>query len=179
MEESLLKKATEFATRKHNGQFRSGTTIPYITHALSVQKLIKNNFEKQGLDLTFAQTVGLLHDTIEDTDTTYEEIATTFSKEIADAVLSLTKNDTLSHYESLVDSLQRISLLREEVAIVKICDRIDNISCLNPKWNKEKSLDYLKDSHTVYDYLHNKNTVAEKLLKRAILNYQKMIETME
>ena len=81
----LLKKAIDFATKKHEGQMRKSGE-PYITHPLSVAALLV----EWGMD-TDTVVAGVLHDTLEDTDTTLAEIEEIFSRDIAFLVDGVTK----------------------------------------------------------------------------------------
>ena len=81
----LLKKAVDFARVKHEGQVRKVSGVPYITHIYSVAKIL----EEEGAD-NKTIVVGVLHDTLEDTNTTIEELVKEFGVEVAYMV------DTLS-----------------------------------------------------------------------------------
>lgn len=73
-----LSEAVRFATEKHAGQFRKGTTIPYIVHPLEVMSILV------GMDADANLLIaGVLHDTVEDTDATATEIAGLFGGEVA------------------------------------------------------------------------------------------------
>lgn len=73
-----LSEAVHFAAEKHAGQFRKGTTIPYIMHPLEVMSILVGM--DADVDLLIA---GVLHDTVEDTDATVTEIAGLFGVEVA------------------------------------------------------------------------------------------------
>ena len=79
----MIFKAIEFSTKAHSGQCRKGTKIPYITHPLNVAKTL--------IQLECSEPVivaGILHDTLEDTRVTFDELLEIFGKEIADLVNS-------------------------------------------------------------------------------------------
>lgn len=78
-------KALEFATLKHNGQFRKGGE-PYVSHPIAVANIVREN----GFSIDY-QIVGLFHDLLEDTDATEEEILALGNAEILEAVKLLTK----------------------------------------------------------------------------------------
>lgn len=80
-ENHLLEKAIHFATAKHAGQLRKGTTTPYIVHPLETMNILRSMNADTNLLIA-----GLLHDTVEDTDTTVEEIAEVFGTDVADLV---------------------------------------------------------------------------------------------
>ena len=76
-----LNRAIIFATERHAGQVRKGTDTPYIVHPLETMLILSN----MQADLN-VQSAGLLHDTVEDTDTTLEEIAALFGDDVASLV---------------------------------------------------------------------------------------------
>ncbi len=103
-------KAWNFASDIHNGQKIPGSDIPYINHlglvAMEATAAIASNEIEHPNILVLC---ALLHDSIEDTSTTYEDIKNSFGIEIAEGVLSLTKNTELpSKLEQMEDSIRRI-----------------------------------------------------------------------
>lgn len=106
-----------FTIQKHGVQQRKHRT-PYYLHPFAVAKLLENN----GFNIEY-QIVGLFHDLIEDTDTTYEDIVKISNLNIANAVRLLTKEKgyNMSEY------IKRIN--ENDIAkIVKLADRIHNLS---------------------------------------------------
>ena len=83
-----------------------------------------------GFDIAFQ--IALLHDTVEDTATTPDELTTQFGHDIAEGVVALTKNTALPKSEAMPDSLRRIKTLRKEVWAVKLGDRISNLQAPRP-----------------------------------------------
>ncbi len=78
----MLFKAIEFAVNAHKNQFRKGTKIPYIVHPLNVMKTILMYSDNQTVAIA-----GVLHDTLEDTDTTVEDIQKNFGSEVTNLVV--------------------------------------------------------------------------------------------
>lgn len=121
----MEEKALEFATKKHEKQTRRGGE-PYITHPIRVSQRVKFPLHK---------VCALLHDTVEDTDTTLDEIEMFFTHRIREIV------DALTHRkgESYDEYIKR--LLKEPDAIaIKIADICDNLTD-NPSANAiEKSM---------------------------------------
>lgn len=121
-----IEEAYRFAEKKHDGQFRKSGD-PYITHCLGVAEIIA---ELQGGPTTIM--VGLLHDTIEDTGTTKQEINDRFGPEVADMVEALTKVTRLSDYKNVeftAENHRKIFVARAKdirVIIVKLADRLHN-----------------------------------------------------
>ncbi len=79
--------AIAFATERHAGQVRKGTSLPYIVHPLEVAAHLARAYP----DRPALVTAGLLHDTLEDTATTREEIEARFGPEVARLVAAVTK----------------------------------------------------------------------------------------
>lgn len=138
-ERALVRKAFLFAKKKHEGQKRRSGE-PYINHPLRVSNFLAES--KHDLNTVIA---GLLHDTIEDTETSFEEIKEIFGDEIAKIVEGVTKVSSIkikskskifSDKEIFINQVENyrkllvatVSDLR--VIIVKLHDRLDNIMTL-------------------------------------------------
>lgn len=127
MKNSDLKKAQDIAFFAHLNQTRWDGS-PYFKHPASVVDRLKAKGCNDNILI-----VGWLHDVVEDSDITIEEIKTQFGGTIAKSVEALThKKD-----ESYADYIMRISLNNTAV-IVKICDLEDNLSDLDPKKQKQR-----------------------------------------
>lgn len=87
----LVIKAIQFASAKHDGQKRKGTGLPYITHPIIVAYLLAKY--KQSKRLEELMAAAILHDTLEDTDTNFIELATEFTPFVAGLVLELTSDE--------------------------------------------------------------------------------------
>lgn len=127
----LVKKAYEYASKKHYGQKRR-TGEDYITHPIAVSSILANT--KADVETICA---GLLHDTIEDTDATYEDILDNFGEEIANLVQGVTKINSISFKgsdsESEIANQRKILVgLTEDVRviIIKLADRLHNMRTL-------------------------------------------------
>ncbi len=83
------------------------------------------------LDGVFAGTVGALKDTLVKSKVSHRELANKFGRSIADAVLALSENASLSKYDRLPDSLHRIRQQRKEVWLVKIAGRICDLESIH------------------------------------------------
>ena len=127
----LILRAYELAKQAHTGQRRK-TGDPYFIHPASVAW----NIADMRLD-TASVCVGLLHDVVEDTDYTVEEIAAAFGQEIAelvDGVTKLTKMNFTSKEDRQAESFRKmvIAMARDlRVILVKLCDRLDNMRSLD------------------------------------------------
>jgi len=132
-EVGIIRKAYEFANELHKGQMRQSGE-PYITHPLSVAYILSEMHADR--DTICA---ALLHDTLEDTDTTKEEIAELFNKEIANLVDGVTKiskmNFSSKAEQNLANTRKIITGLTNDVRIIiiKLADRLHNMRTLEHK----------------------------------------------
>ena len=95
-----LNQAILFATERHAGQLRKGTVLPYILHPLETMQILSN----MQADINL-QIAGLLHDTIEDTDTTAAEIAALFGDDVAALVNHHSEDKSKSWLERKTQAL--------------------------------------------------------------------------
>jgi hypothetical protein len=117
-----------FATTHHRGQCYPETDIPHVAHLWAVSDLARKlTTNYPGLDPEFAAIVSVLHDIIEDTDITHDELVRRFGFEIADGVLAMTRDRAKIETEQIPDCLIRIKEQPKEVWIAKISDRIYNL----------------------------------------------------
>ena len=176
-------KALDFATIAHQGQTYAGSIegqrIDYINHIGRVaMELIWALDKTQDLDGNLAIQCAILHDTIEDTKVTYSDLVSNFGENVAEGVKALTKNETLpTKWEQMEDSLKRIKQQPVEVSMVKLADRITNLSPPPFHWTMEKRISYLDEARLIHRELCAANVLlAERLLNR-INNYEKYIES--
>ena len=128
-----IKKAIQFAARKHHGHMRAETEpLPYITHLFSVALLVAED----GADDDVV-TAALLHDTIEDTDTTREEIVEAFSERVASLVEAVTEEKGLAWRERKEAYFKTIETAPEDVLVIMAADKIDNIESKIEGYEKE------------------------------------------
>ncbi len=131
-----LEHAIEFATKAHEGQKRRSGE-PYITHPLSVAAILI----EWGMDID-SILAGVLHDTIEDTDTTAEQIESLFGRNVAFLVEGVTKVSqtragmkSLEHYlPQTTDNLSKLLIAvghDVRVIIIKLADRLHNLRTLS------------------------------------------------
>lgn len=133
-----IKKAIQFAARKHHGHMRQeAEPLPYITHLISVALLVAED----GADDDVV-TAALLHDTIEDTGTTREEIISAFNERVADLVESVSEpkekdGKPLSWKERKTQYLMQIEKANDGAVVIAIADKVDNIESKLEAFEKE------------------------------------------
>ena len=170
--QDLITKAWLFASRAHKEQKYPGEELPYITHignvALEVMS-IANTLSNPNLAICCA----ILHDTIEDTDITYEDIYKEFGKDIANGVNALSKDKTLPKDKQMTDSLNRILQQPKEVWVVKMADRVSNLGKPPHYWSLEKKMQYQNEAELILKELQNANQEIAQRLKNKIENYSR------
>ena len=142
-----LDSAFHYADSHHSSQLRKDGS-PYVTHPLAVAELVV----EMGLDLD-SIIAALLHDTIEDTDATHEEIAKLYGETVADLVEGVTKL-TRVHYtskeEEQMENLRKMLMAMAKdirVILIKICDRLHNMRTMEfmkPHKQREISLETME-----------------------------------
>ncbi|GAB2561752.1 HD domain-containing protein [Spirosoma aerophilum] len=172
--QSIYQETIKFAARKHGetSQTIPGTNLPYVVHLSNVaMEILMAARETNDFDLRYAVQVALLHDTLEDTNTTFEELKETFGSEVAQAVLALTKNEDIPEVEQMADSLTRIKKLPKEVWAVKLADRITNLQAPPAHWSIEKIKVYQKQALQIAQELKGSNSYLENRLALKINEY--------
>ncbi len=128
---SKIISAYEFAAKAHANQVRSSGE-PYITHPLAVSFILL----ELGMD-TDTICAAMLHDVVEDTDTTLEEVKKLFGQDVAmlvDGVTKLGKIPLFTKEEQQAENVRKILLAMSQdirVILIKLCDRLHNMRTLN------------------------------------------------
>ena len=172
--QSLYQKAIKFAAAKHAEQNQTvpGTNLPYVVHLSNVaMEILMASFNSDNFDTDFAVQVALLHDTLEDTSTTLNELEREFGTDIAKAVEALTKNNSLPKEQQMNDSLKRIKLLSPEVWAVKLADRITNLQPPPLHWDKDRKIRYREEAGLILSELKDGNEFLAKRLEKKIEEY--------
>ena len=192
-----INEAFLYAKKGHQGQKRKSGE-EYITHPLHVAiYLAELNFDIETIK------AALLHDLVEDTDITYQDIKKTFGKEVADLVDGVTKLDKIkynSREEAKADAIRKMVIAMSKdirVLILKLADRLHNIETIefHKKWTQEKIANetlyvYAPLAHRLglqtikhkledisFEILHDKqNNEIKDLLKQSNPNRSKQIE---
>ncbi len=120
----MVSEAAELAARRHNGMARKGRgSEPYINHLAEVANLLAEVTDGADAELVAA---GWLHDTIEDTETTREELAQKFSARVADLVVECTDDMSLPKAERRRKQIVDAPHKSASAKLIKIADKISN-----------------------------------------------------
>lgn len=170
--QDLYLKAIRFAGEAHAGQKIPGSELPYVVHISNVCMEIMAAVCSGETDYPdLAIQCALLHDVIEDTEKTHNEIKQIFGADVADGVLALTKNKNIKKESRMADSIERIKLQPREIWMVKLADRITNLQPPPPRWSKEKIDNYRLEADYILKHLGSASPALSQRLAEKIDNY--------
>lgn len=137
--------AFTIAVEAHQGQYRSGTRVPYVAHPLECALLL----EAAGVEDPAVIQAAALHDVIEDTPMTYEDVEQLFGTRVASIVAEVTDPEGWTGKESKARQLMMAQTGRysPEAVLVKLADKVSNITDLvrrPPAWRRESILGYAR-----------------------------------
>ena len=169
-ETTQLLRALEFAARKHRDQRRKGNhQAPYINHPIEVASLVARI---GGCEDIAVLQAAILHDTIEDTDATPEEIEREFGADVRNLVLEMTDDMSLSSPQRKLEQIDRASRLTARAKLIKIADKIANVGDIArhppPDWTAERRLKYFEWTRTVIDPIRGTNAALEASYDEAL-----------
>lgn len=165
----LILASLEFAARKHRDQRRKDTNAsPYINHAIALAGVLC--IEARITDPVVIASA-ILHDTVEDTDTTRQELGSAFGEQIAAIVMEVTDDKTLRKSVRKRLQVEYAASLSHEAKLVKLADKICNIrdmnACPPAGWELERRREYFDWAKSVVDQLRGTHSVLERLFDDA------------
>jgi len=161
---AILLKAVEFAARKHSTQRRKGADAsPYINHPIAVAHLVADTGGVTDVRILMA---AVLHDTVEDTQTTPEELEANFGPTVRKIVDEMTDDKCLEKQirkDLQVEHAPRLSLAAKTVKIAdKIANLQDVLDCPPAAWSDERRREYLRWTERVVAGCRGANPGLEK-----------------
>lgn len=161
---SKLLEAASFAAKKHTGQKRKGADgEPYINHPLEVANLLANVGKVEDYDILIA---ALLHDTVEDTGVTEEDLTELFGAKVSGYVSEVTDDKSLPKAKRKQLQIEHAPHLSGGAKQIKLADKISNIRDVteNPPhdWSQERRLEYVEWGEKVVAGLRGANENLEK-----------------
>ena len=160
----LENRALEFATMKHKGQYRKGNNPQeYIIHPEQVAYFVNKYVEADNISTLVA--TAYLHDTLEDTDTSYSELKSCFGTEVADLVSELTNDKYLKKELGKKDYLaMKMCIMSNDALTIKLCDRLSNVIGLFDVDEDFKNK-YISETLYLLDYLVDRRDLSETQLE--------------
>jgi guanosine-3',5'-bis(diphosphate) 3'-pyrophosphohydrolase len=152
---ALLLKALAFAAHKHRDQRRKDAEAsPYINHPIALADVLVNEGGVTDVEVICA---ALLHDTVEDTATTHEELANAFGSRVARIVAEVTDDKSLAKEERKRLQIEHAPALSREAKLVKLADKICNLRDVAErppaKWDRMRQREYFEWAKRVIDGL--------------------------
>ena len=162
-ETTQLLRALEFAARKHRDQRRKGShQAPYINHPIEVATLVAT---VGGCDDVAVLQAAILHDTVEDTDATPEEIEREFGRDVRELVLEMTDDMSLPSPQRKRKQVEKAASLSSRAKLIKIADKIANVGDIArhppPDWSAERRKNYFNWTALVVDQVRGTNAALE------------------
>ncbi len=163
----------DFAARKHRDQRRKDEEAsPYINHPIAVSLLLA---ETGGI----ADAEVLLHDTLEDTDTTSEELEVAFAMRIRKLVEEVTDDKRLPKAKMKELQIAHAAQLSPDAVLIKLGDKISNVLDMThsppAKWNIERRREYLDWAEAVVNNCSRVNSALEAYFARVLEEARKLL----
>lgn len=167
----LFIKAVAFAADKHRNQRRKDKDAsPYINHPIALANVLAN---EGGVTDVAVLCAALLHDTIEDTDTTTEELDAIFGRRITSIVMEVSDNKTLDKLVRKQLQIEHAPHSSQDAKLVKLADKICNLRDLiaapPADWSTERMLGYFEWARQVAAGLRGVHLPLDIILEGLIL----------
>ncbi len=160
--------ALAFAADKHKNQRRKDADAsPYINHPIALANLLLN---EAGVEDQRVLIAAVLHDTIEDTDTTEQELVRHFGKDVADIVLEVTDDKALPKAERKRLQIEHAAHISRRAKLVKLADKICNLRDITASppadWSIQRKQEYFDWAKSVVDELRGVHPGLEHLFDK-------------
>lgn len=167
---ALLLRALRFSAQKHRDQRRKDRSAsPYINHPIEVANVLAN---LGGVTDVIALAAALLHDTIEDTETTGEQLEAHFGREVRLLVEEMTDDKRLPKAERKERQIARAPRASERAKVVKLADKICNVRDVTHappvSWSLERRREYLDWTERVVAGCRGSNEALERCYDEAL-----------
>ena len=160
-----LLRAIRFAAERHRDHRRKGTTAaPYINHPITVAEQLAAHGFSHETELLMA---AVLHDVVEDTETTAEELAAVFGRRVADIVQEVTDDKSLPRDERKARVVRFIADKSLAARLIKLSDLAANVHDVihhPPHWSDTRKLEYLDWGEAVLERLRGTHAALEARL---------------
>ncbi len=172
--------ALSFAADKHRHQRRKDIAqTPYINHPIAVAHLLLNEANVKDEAVLIA---ALLHDTVEDTETTFAEIERTFGDTVCSLVNEVTDDKTLPKAARKQAQIDHAKTLSDRARLIKLADKTANlrdiVSATPAGWSAERIDDYIEWGKAVIDQIRGTHNQLETLFDRAYEQGKAMVKRL-
>jgi guanosine-3',5'-bis(diphosphate) 3'-pyrophosphohydrolase len=176
---AVLLSATHFAALKHRCQRRKNTDAdPYINHPIAVANLLAGFAGVTNLPVLQA---ALLHDTIEDTETTPQEVEQLFGREVLMIVKEVTDDKSLPQAERKRLQIEHASHLSHSAKLIKLADKISNLRELTDRdpaeWPLQRKREYLEWAEKVVAGLRGSHSDLERLFDQTVQEKRALLKS--
>ena len=170
-------KALNFSAQKHRHQKRKDSPgSPYINHPIEVANILWTIGKVEDITTIIA---AILHDTLEDTDATPEDIRTAFGNEVLHLVMELSDNNNLPRQERKKNQIIHAPLLSPRAKLIKLADKICNVHdvAFRPPdgWPRQRRIEYLQWAQAVIDGLRGTNETLENHFDETLATAEKKL----
>ena len=169
--------ALRFAAERHRDQRRKGSDeSPYVNHLIAVAEILATQGEVSDADVLIA---GILHDTIEDTETTASDIEERFGKKVRSVVEEVSDDKKLRKEERKRLQIEHAPHISREAKLVKLADKISNVSDVGrfppAGWDQERRVQYLVWAENVVAGLRGVNPALERLFDETVVETRRRL----
>jgi len=161
----LLLKALSFSAQKHKDQRRKDVDAsPYINHPISLASILCNEAHVTDIDVICG---ALLHDTVEDTDTTFDELSREFGETIKGIVADVSDDKSLTKAERKQQQIEHAAHASDKAKMVKLADKISNLRDVSTNapsdWSLARRQEYFDWAKKVIDQVRGTHDDLEAL----------------
>ena len=169
-----VKDALAYATTAHDGQTRSDGS-PYIKHPMRVAQSVEQYKRSHNLEALIS--AAYLHDTIEDTDTTHEDLERMFGGLVASLVQELTSDkEEIKKIGKTQYLSNKMAKMSSYALVIKLADRLDNVQDIKTAKSKKWQERYRAETEQVLDYIERNRALSRTHLKIIDLIREKLTE---
>jgi guanosine-3',5'-bis(diphosphate) 3'-pyrophosphohydrolase len=173
----LILKALNFAAEKHRNQRRKDQEAsPYINHPIALAHVLWNEAEVIDVSVIVA---ALLHDTVEDTETTPEELEHLFGQEVRLLVAEVTDDKSLPKEVRKQLQIDHASSLSQQARLIKLADKIcnlrDMVASPPANWSGDRKRDYFEWAKQVIDQIRGSHSTLEALFDQVYIRGVKQL----
>lgn len=177
---SALLRALHFAASKHRDQRRKGAEAsPYINHPIEVAELLAR---VGGVTDIVTLQAAILHDTLEDTQTTPEELEATFGLEVRQVVEEITDNKQLPKAERKRLEIAHAPHLSVRAKLAKLADKISNVRSIietpPAEWSLERKREYFDWSERVVAGCRGSNAALERMYDETVAEGRRILASV-